>query len=101
MRTNTPRTQQISKSANNTVNSNVPMRINTSGTQQISKSANNTMNLNVQKQQIHPPTPFPMKPPTPAVLNGQKEPTFLVVPAADMNGTISPFHVIYFKDQFH
>ena len=100
MRTNTPGAPQISKSANNTVNSSVPLRTNTPGTQPISKSASNTMNLNVHKQQIHPPTPFPMKPPTPAVLNGHKEPTFLVVPAADMNGTISPFqviHHIYFK----
>ena len=49
-------------------------------------SANNATNSNAQKPQVNP-----VKASTLAVPSSHKEPTFLVVPAADMGGTISPF----------
>jgi hypothetical protein len=79
------------------------IRTNTPANQSNLNSTNNQTNSNAQKLHVHPPTTYPVKQPTtPAVSNGHKEPTFLVVPAVDMSGTISPFQVIhknYFRDR--
>jgi hypothetical protein len=79
------------------------IRTNTPAIQSNLNSTNNQTNSNAQKLHVHSPTPYTVKQPTtPAVSNGHKEPTFLVVPAADMNGTISPFQVVhknYFRDR--
>lgn len=75
-------------------------RSNTPGT--YPNSTNNTTNSNFQQTYIYPPTPNLVRQPTPAVPNEHLEPTFLVVPAAEINGTISPVPVIHrFDPKIH